>query len=76
MKLPAFETVDEIYELSSEEGWDDLDYAATIELLEKWAGLGGKVKPYRYFQEMAHPRRSMHRSRCAACQLMQYLEHS
>jgi len=38
-KLPALETVDEIYELSSEEGWDDLDYAATIRLLEKWAGL-------------------------------------
>jgi len=41
VKLPALETVDEIYELSSEEGWDDLDYAATIQLLEKWAGLAG-----------------------------------
>jgi len=39
VKLPALETVDEIYELSSEEGWDDLDYAATIQLLEKWSGL-------------------------------------
>ncbi len=39
VKLPALETVDEIYELSSEEGWDDLDYSATIGLLEKWAGL-------------------------------------
>ena len=39
VKLPALETVDEIYELSSEEGWDDLDYAATIQLLERWAGL-------------------------------------
>ena len=38
-KLPALETVEEIYELSSEEGWDDLDYAATIRLLERWAGL-------------------------------------
>lgn len=44
VKLPALETVDEIYELSSEEGWDDLDYAATIALLEKWAGLGGDPK--------------------------------
>ncbi len=35
VKLPALETVDEIYELSSEEGWDDLDYCATIALLEK-----------------------------------------
>jgi 3-hydroxyisobutyrate dehydrogenase/2-hydroxy-3-oxopropionate reductase len=40
VKLPALETVDEIYELSSEEGWDDLDFAATIQLLEKWAGIG------------------------------------
>ena len=40
VKLPGLETVDEIYELSSEEGWDDLDYAATLGLLEKWAGLG------------------------------------
>jgi 3-hydroxyisobutyrate dehydrogenase-like beta-hydroxyacid dehydrogenase len=44
VKLPALETVDEIYELSSEEGWDDLDYAATIALLEKWAGFGGDPK--------------------------------
>ena len=40
VKLPALETVDEIYELSTEEGWEDLDYAATIQLLERWAGLG------------------------------------
>ena len=44
VKLPALETVDEIYELSSEEGWDDLDFAATIQLLEKWAGLGTSSK--------------------------------
>jgi 3-hydroxyisobutyrate dehydrogenase-like beta-hydroxyacid dehydrogenase len=44
VKLPAVETVDEIYELASEEGWDDLDYAATIALLEKWAGLNGNPK--------------------------------
>lgn len=44
VKLPALETVDEIYELSSEEGWDDLDYAATLGLLEKWAGVSGKGK--------------------------------
>ena len=42
IKLPALETVDEIYEMSSEEGWDDLDYAATFGLLEKWAGIGQK----------------------------------
>ena len=42
--MPALETVDEIYELSSEEGWDDLDYAATLGLLEGWAGLSGGPK--------------------------------
>ena len=47
VKLPALETVDEIYELSSEEGWDDLDYAATIQLLEKWAGWASKGLPPR-----------------------------
>ncbi len=40
VKLPALETVEEIYELASEEGWDDEDYAATIKLLEGWAGVG------------------------------------
>ena len=44
VKLPALETVDEIYELASEEGWDELDYAATLGLLEKWAGLTGGPK--------------------------------
>ena len=39
VKLPGLETVDEVYELASEEGWDDLDYAATIQLLERWAGV-------------------------------------
>jgi 3-hydroxyisobutyrate dehydrogenase/2-hydroxy-3-oxopropionate reductase len=42
IKLPALETVDEIYEMSSEEGWDDLDYASTLGLLEKWAGISKK----------------------------------
>jgi 2-hydroxy-3-oxopropionate reductase len=42
IKLPALETVDEVYELASEEGWDDLDYAATLGLLEKWAGIAKK----------------------------------
>ena len=40
VKLPALESVDEIYELSSEEGWDDLDYAATIQLLGEVGGVG------------------------------------
>ncbi len=39
VKLPGIKTVDEIYEVASEEGHDDLDYAATLALLEKWAGL-------------------------------------
>jgi 3-hydroxyisobutyrate dehydrogenase-like beta-hydroxyacid dehydrogenase len=38
VKLPALETVDEIYQIAVEEGAADLDYAATLSLLEKWAG--------------------------------------
>ncbi len=38
-KLPALETVDEIYELATEEGMENQDYAATLGLLEKWAGI-------------------------------------
>ena len=40
VKLPGLQKVDEIYEVASEEGYDNLDYAATLMLLEKWAGLG------------------------------------
>jgi len=39
VKLPALETVAEIYDIAAEEGQDDLDYAATLTLLEKWAGV-------------------------------------
>jgi len=39
VKLPALETVEEIYEMATEDGHRDLDYAATITLLEKWAGV-------------------------------------
>jgi 3-hydroxyisobutyrate dehydrogenase-like beta-hydroxyacid dehydrogenase len=39
VKLPALETVEEIYEMATEDGHKDLDYAATITLLEKWAGI-------------------------------------
>jgi len=39
IKLPALETVEEIYDLATEEGQQDLDYAATLTLLEKWAGV-------------------------------------
>jgi 3-hydroxyisobutyrate dehydrogenase-like beta-hydroxyacid dehydrogenase len=44
VKLPALETVEEIYELATEEGHRDLDYAATLTLLEKWAGVQVKGK--------------------------------
>jgi 3-hydroxyisobutyrate dehydrogenase-like beta-hydroxyacid dehydrogenase len=44
VKLPGLQTVEEIYELSSEEGQQDLDYAATLTLLEKWAGVQVKSK--------------------------------
>jgi 3-hydroxyisobutyrate dehydrogenase len=39
VKLPALETVEEIYEVASEDGYENLDYAATLTLLEKWAGV-------------------------------------
>ena len=39
VKLPALETVEEVYELAIEDGHQDLDYAATLTLLEKWAGV-------------------------------------
>ncbi|MBV8476981.1 MAG: NAD(P)-dependent oxidoreductase [Acidobacteria bacterium] len=39
IKLPGLEAVEEVYELASEEGRQDLDYAATLTLLEKWAGV-------------------------------------
>ena len=42
VKLPGLETVEEIYDMSAEDGNSDLDYAATLTLLEKWAGV--KVK--------------------------------
>ena len=32
-------------ELAVEEGMQDLDYAATITLLEKWAGIAPKAAP-------------------------------
>ncbi len=44
VKLPALETVAEIYELAMEEGQQDLDYAATLTMLEKWAGVEVKAK--------------------------------
>jgi 3-hydroxyisobutyrate dehydrogenase-like beta-hydroxyacid dehydrogenase len=37
--LPGVTKIDEIYEEASKAGYDDLDYAATIMLLEERAGL-------------------------------------
>jgi 3-hydroxyisobutyrate dehydrogenase-like beta-hydroxyacid dehydrogenase len=39
VKLPALEVVEEVYDVASEDGYRDLDYAATLVLLEKWAGV-------------------------------------
>ena len=39
VKLPGLETVEEIYDMATEDGNADLDYAATLTLLEKWAGV-------------------------------------
>ena len=38
-KLPGLETVEEIYQMATEDGHENLDYAATLTLLEKWAGV-------------------------------------
>lgn len=43
VKLPALETVEEIYEVAEEEGQGELDYAATLTLLEKWSGMQVKA---------------------------------
>lgn len=42
VRLPGLEAVEEVYDLAAEEGQQDLDYASTLTLLEKWAGV--KVK--------------------------------
>jgi 3-hydroxyisobutyrate dehydrogenase-like beta-hydroxyacid dehydrogenase len=39
VKLPGLETIEEIYAMATEDGHADLDYAATLTLLEKWAGI-------------------------------------
>jgi 3-hydroxyisobutyrate dehydrogenase/2-hydroxy-3-oxopropionate reductase len=39
VRLPGLETVKQIYDVAIEEGQGDLDYAATLTLLEKWAGV-------------------------------------
>lgn len=39
VKLPGLETVEDVYEMAMEDGHSELDYAATLLLLEKWAGI-------------------------------------
>ncbi len=39
VKLPGLEKVDEIYEEATRDGLADMDYAATLSVLEKWAGI-------------------------------------
>jgi 3-hydroxyisobutyrate dehydrogenase-like beta-hydroxyacid dehydrogenase len=39
VRLPGLEKIDEVYEAAKRAGYGDLDYAATIMLLEEWAGL-------------------------------------
>jgi 3-hydroxyisobutyrate dehydrogenase/2-hydroxy-3-oxopropionate reductase len=43
VRLPGLEAVEEVYDLAAEEGHQDLDYAATLTLLEKWAGVEVKA---------------------------------
>lgn len=44
VKLPGIETVEEVYDVAIEDGHGDLDYAATLMLLEKWAGVEVKTQ--------------------------------
>jgi 3-hydroxyisobutyrate dehydrogenase-like beta-hydroxyacid dehydrogenase len=44
VELPGLSKIDEIYEDASKAGQDELDYAATIILLEERAGLRQKAK--------------------------------
>ena len=44
VRLPGLEAVEEVYDVAAEEGQQDLDYAATLTLLEKWAGVEVKGK--------------------------------
>jgi 3-hydroxyisobutyrate dehydrogenase-like beta-hydroxyacid dehydrogenase len=41
VKLPGLETVAQIYEQASKEGKSDLDYAATLDIIERMAGMTG-----------------------------------
>jgi 3-hydroxyisobutyrate dehydrogenase/2-hydroxy-3-oxopropionate reductase len=43
VRLPGLEAVEQVYDLAAEEGHQDLDYAATLTLLEKWAGVEVKA---------------------------------
>jgi 3-hydroxyisobutyrate dehydrogenase-like beta-hydroxyacid dehydrogenase len=46
VRLPGLEAVEEVYDVAAEEGHRDLDYAATLTLLEKWAGVEVKGGAY------------------------------
>ena len=39
VRLPGLEAVEEVYDVAAEEGQQDLDYASTLTLLEKWAAV-------------------------------------
>src|SRR6202050_2173357 len=43
VRLPGLEAVEEVYDVAAEEGQCDLDYASTLTLLEKWAGVEVKA---------------------------------
>lgn len=43
VRLPGLEAVEEVYDVAAEEGQQDLDYASTLTLLEKWAGVRVKA---------------------------------
>ena len=51
VKLPALETVEEVYEMATEDGHENLDYAATLTLLEKWAGVEAREPQHKAHQQ-------------------------
>jgi 3-hydroxyisobutyrate dehydrogenase-like beta-hydroxyacid dehydrogenase len=44
VKLPALETVEEVYAVAADEDLSHADYAATLTLLEKWAGISAPAE--------------------------------
>ena len=67
VRLPGLEAVEEVYDVAAEEGQADLDYAATLTLLEKWAGVEVKAASKRRRRLIANPDLGNSESRIQSC---------